>query len=105
MALVAGLSRLRFGALLRALGGGIAHDSTAAVPVTKVLNRLPIEELLEMQHALAQHFHALYMQVRDTVDAQRPGPSIGEQGRRLSSMRIIDVVPLHRALPGKVEDK
>jgi hypothetical protein len=74
-------------------------------PVTKVLNRLPIEELLEMQHALAQHFHALYMQVRDTVDAQRPGPSIGEQGRRLSSMRIIDVVPLHRALPGKVEDK
>jgi hypothetical protein len=67
-----------------------AMSSLRNEPVTKVLNRLEYDELMQIQHALAQHFCVLYRQVRDSVDVDRPGVSIGERLERLAGMRTVN---------------
>jgi hypothetical protein len=57
----------------------------------KALSRLEIDDVLQIQHELAQHFETWFRQVCDTVDVNRPGrPTIGERIARITSMRTIN---------------
>lgn len=58
-------------------------------PVQKILNRLDIDVVLEMQHALAQHFIILLRNAAEGVDVLRRGPSIGERIERMEKMRTV----------------
>lgn len=59
------------------------------VSVERVLNRLDIDAVLTMQHALAQQFILLMRDAAADVDVNRPAPTIGERMQRLASMRTI----------------
>ena len=75
-----------------ALRSSALHD----VPVDKILNRLDIDVVLEMQHALAQHFIVLLRNAAEGVDVTRRVPSIGVRMERMENMRTISQLAQRR---------
>jgi hypothetical protein len=61
--------------------------------VHKILNRLDIDVVMEMRHALAQHFVVLLRAAAADVDVDRPGLKISERVERINNMRTIKPPP------------
>jgi hypothetical protein len=58
--------------------------------VEKVLNRLDIDVILEMQRALAQQFVLLMRHAAEGIDVNRPGLTTRERIERAERMRTIE---------------
>jgi hypothetical protein len=62
-----------------------------SMPMEKILNRLDIDVVMEMQRALAQQFVLLMRHAAEEVDTNRPALKIRERIARMDQMRTIEL--------------
>jgi hypothetical protein len=54
-----------------------------------VLNRLEIDDELQIRHELAEHFIVWFRGIRDSVNVKRPVGTLGERLDRSHTLKVI----------------